>query len=413
MATTLASIGDGVVATDLEGKIMFFNTTAEEITGWAISEIKNKMFYELFVLIDAGTKQIIENPINNVLSEGRSIGLKENSALVTKEGNYKYISANFSIIKDEKGTVSGIVVVFRDITRIRGRELKLEDELIDRINREVEISKSRDFYLRLFEDFPSIIWKTNLQGKSVYVNKKWMQFTGKKQDDSNELGWFNFLHPDDKDRCYKLYNKSFINRQPYEMEFRVLHNSGEYRWIQSINSPFYNMDGDFDGYVGTGLDITERKIAQEGLKRYQILSEEARDIIMFIETNGRIMDVNEAAVNAYGYTRNEFNKLTVFDLREPEPLIMEQIKKAEREGVFFETRHKRKDGTFIYVEINSKGTTIGGKRVLLSIIRDITERKKAKVELRESQAKYKSLFLNTNDAFAFLKIIFNSDNELM
>lgn len=541
LATILASIGDGVVATDVHGNILFFNAIAEEITGWDISEIKNNKFYELFVLIDVTTKQIIENPINNVLKTGKTIGLKENSALVTKEGEYKYISANFSIIKDEEGTISGAVVVFRDITRIRSKEFKLKEEqnnfmkvfdsepvgvivvdenaVITRVNaaaldllksikeasigkkfgdaffceksfltqkgcsfssqcksceiekatylalnsglsttniefskvfilnnkkvelwfkasvtlimdekkknvvialmditegknKEIEISKSRDFYLRLFEDFPSIIWKTDLKGKSIYVNKKWIEFTGKQQDDSPELGWFNFLHSEDKDRCNKLYNNSFKNRQPYEMEFRALHNSGEYRWIQSINSPFYSVDGKFDGYIGTGLDITERKIAQEGSKRYQVLLEEARDIIMFIETDGRIIDVNEAAANAYGYTRDEFKKLTVFDLREPESLIMELIDRAEREGVSFETKHKRKDGTFINVEINSKGTTIGGKRILLSIIRDITEREKAKEELRESQAKYKSLFLNMNDGFAFYKILFNENNEL-
>lgn len=396
LATTLSSIGDGVVATDVMGNVVFFNTTAEEITGWSVSEITNRNFHELFVLIDATTKLIIENPFDNVLKIGKPIGLKENSALVTKDGGYKYISANFSLIKDEKGAITGTVVVFRDITRIR--------------NKEVEISTSRDFYLRLFEDFPSIIWKIDLKGKCVYVNKKWIEFTGRQQDDSHELVWFNFLHPEDRDRCYKVYNSSFRNREPYEMEFRVLHNSGEYRWIQSTNSPFYAMDGSFDGYIGTGIDITERKIAQEGLKRYQVLSQEGRDIIMFIETDGKIIDVNEAAINAYGYTRDEFNKLTVFDLREPDFFLREQIDKAESEGISFTTKHKRKDGTFMNVEVNSKGATIGGKRVLLSIIRDITEREKAKDELRESQAKYKSLFLNMKDAFAFLKIIFNENN---
>jgi len=397
LATTLSSIGDAVVATDVKGNVVFFNTTAEEITGWSVSEITNRNFQELFVLIDATTKQIIENPIDKVLKLGKPVGLKENSVLVTKDGGYKYISASFSLIKDEKGITSGVVVVFRDITRIKSKE--------------AEISKSRDFYIKLFEDFPAIIWKADLECKCVYVNKKWIQFTGREHDDSQQLVWLNFLHPEDKARCYKLYNISFVNREPYEIEFRVLHKSGEYRWIHSMNSPFYTMDGNFDGYIGTGIDITERKIAQEGLKRYQVLSKEGRDIIMFIEIDGRIIDVNEAAVNAYGYTRDEFNKLTVFDLREPDFLLREQIGKAESEGVSFTTKHKRKDGTYMSVEVNSKGSIIGGKRVLLSIIRDITEREKAKDELRESQAKYKSLFLNMKDAFAFLKIIFNENNE--
>ena len=246
MAITLSSIGDGVVATDVRGNVVFFNTTAEEIIGCSVSEITNRNFHELFVLIDATTKQIIENPIDKVLKIGKPIGLKENSALVTKDGGYKYISANFSLIKDEKGAISGTVVVFRDITRIK--------------NKEVELSTSRDFYLRLFEDFPSIIWKNDLKGKCVYVNKKWIQFTGIPQDDSHKLVWFNFLHPDDKERCYKVYNISLKNREPYEMEFRMLHKSGEYRWIQSMNRPFYDIYEKFDGYIGIGLDIMIKRL---------------------------------------------------------------------------------------------------------------------------------------------------------
>lgn len=128
LATTLSSIGDGVIATDINGNIIFLNTAAEEITGWATSEVIGKKFYDIFVLIDADTNQLLESAINNVLIAGTEMGVKERSALVTKSGARKYISANISPIVEETGVLSGTVTVFRDITQIRSMELKLIEE---------------------------------------------------------------------------------------------------------------------------------------------------------------------------------------------------------------------------------------------------------------------------------------------
>lgn len=128
LATTLSSIGDGVIATDINGNVIFLNTAAEEIMGWATSEVIGKKFYDIFVLIDADTNQLLESAINNVLIAGTETGVKERSALVTKSGARKYISANVSPIVEVTGVLSGTVTVFRDITQIRSMELKLIEE---------------------------------------------------------------------------------------------------------------------------------------------------------------------------------------------------------------------------------------------------------------------------------------------
>ncbi|NVB83398.1 MAG: PAS domain-containing sensor histidine kinase [Kofleriaceae bacterium] len=105
--------------------------------------------------------------------------------------------------------------------------------------------------------------------------------------------------------------------------------------------------------------------------------EHARDILVVLDAvDGRVVDANEAAELAYGYPRSELLDMTVYDLRADPADVPVQMKAADMAGVLFETLHRRKDGTILNVEVNSRGVTIGERRLLLSVIRDITERKR-------------------------------------
>jgi PAS domain S-box-containing protein len=151
----------------------------------------------------------------------------------------------------------------------------------------------------------------------------------------------------------------------------------------------------------SAIDITERKQAEEALKRYQLLSEHARDIILFIRRDGRIIEANAAAIQAYGYTRQELLSLSIQDLRstETQPLIAPQMEQAAATGILFETTHRRKDGSTFPVEVSSRGTLLGGEVVLLSIIRDITERRRATEQLRASEELFRQLAENIREVF--------------
>jgi len=126
-------------------------------------------------------------------------------------------------------------------------------------------------------------------------------------------------------------------------------------------------------------DITARQEAEATLVRYRLLAEQARDIVLFVQRDGRILEANQAAVQAYGYTAAEFGALHIQDLRAPETqgLTAGQMAQADVVGLLFETVHRRKDGTRFPVEVSSRGADLGGGRVLLSIIRDITDRQRA------------------------------------
>ncbi|HYF75180.1 MAG TPA: PAS domain S-box protein, partial [Candidatus Nitrosocosmicus sp.] len=266
-----------------------------------------------------------------------------------------------------------VVLVIDDITM---------DKQVER-----ELEKSRDFYLTLFENFPALIWRAGLDGKCDYFNKSWLEFTGRTLEQEMGDGWNSGVHPEDLEYCFNTYIKAFNFREAFDMEYRLRRFDGEYRWIIDMGRPFYDLNGIFSGYIGSCYDITERKTAEEGLRRYQLLSESANDIIIFSDINGGIIEANSAALISYGYAREEIIDKSIFELVSPDNRspVRTQSYKINAEGVYYEATARRKDGSTFPVEVSLQGAEIGGSKVLLSILRDITERKQIQKELERAR----------------------------
>lgn len=124
----LFSIGDGLIITDINGYIEFMNSSAERLTGWKSEEVSGARFQDTFHFINAYTGVLEENPVDLALKKEGSVGLNKNTMLITKEGLRKYLSANSSPIRDKSGKIKGVVIVFRDISRIMSIEKKMEEE---------------------------------------------------------------------------------------------------------------------------------------------------------------------------------------------------------------------------------------------------------------------------------------------
>lgn len=124
-ATTLTSIGDGVVATDAVGRVTFLNPVAEQLTGWKLDEAVGRPLTEIFRIINEETRQIVENPVEKVLATGRIVGLANSTVLIARDGCEYPIDDCASPILDDAGQISGVVLVFRDVTEERRREAEL------------------------------------------------------------------------------------------------------------------------------------------------------------------------------------------------------------------------------------------------------------------------------------------------
>lgn len=125
LSVTLNSIGDGVVTTDIDGKITYLNHAAEKITGWKLEEALSKSFMEIFDLRNETTGMIVPNPIDTVLETGMIVGLANHTVLLNKEGDFIPIADSAAPIRDEGGYVYGVVMVFRDV-----KQEKIQQERI-------------------------------------------------------------------------------------------------------------------------------------------------------------------------------------------------------------------------------------------------------------------------------------------
>jgi PAS domain S-box-containing protein len=176
----------------------------------------------------------------------------------------------------------------------------------------------------------------------------------------------------------------------FDVEHRIVDRNGVIHWLSTQSRTHFEGEGSSRHpvrTVGAVADITERKSAEEVLKRYQLLSQKTRDIILFIRvSDGQIIEANQAAVQAYGYEGQELVTKNILDLHAPgtRRFVTEQIEQANASGIFFETLHCRKDGILFPVEVSSVGMSLGHSRVLLSIIRDITDRKQAEEQIMNS-----------------------------
>lgn len=129
----------------------------------------------------------------------------------------------------------------------------------------IEISKAKELYLKIFEEFPALIWRSRLDKLCDYFNKTWLEFTERTMEQEFGNGWAEGVHPDDFNTCLQIYVTAFDKREPFLMEYRMKNRHGEYRWIRDFGRPFYDLDDSFLGYIGSCYDVTAIKDNEQRL----------------------------------------------------------------------------------------------------------------------------------------------------
>ena len=128
-----------------------------------------------------------------------------------------------------------------------------------------EVRESEERFRLVANTAPVMIWMAGTDRLCTYVNQPWLEFKGRPLDAELGNGWVEGVHEEDLMRCLETYTQAFDRRQSFEMEYRVRRYDGGYRWILDIGVPRFNQNGTFAGYIGSCLDITDRKLAEEAL----------------------------------------------------------------------------------------------------------------------------------------------------
>ena len=130
-----------------------------------------------------------------------------------------------------------------------------------------EYTLSHREYMSIVEQAPIMIWRANLSTECDYFNQQWLRFTGRRIEQELGNGWAEGVHPEDLDRCLEIYLSAFEKREIFEMEYRLRRHDGAYRWLFDRGVPFNDDHGNFAGYIGSCIDITENVEARRLILR--------------------------------------------------------------------------------------------------------------------------------------------------
>lgn len=266
LAAIVESSDDAIVSKSLDGIITSWNKAAERIFGYSADEAIGQHI----TLIIPRDRNAEEEKIIARISRGESIN-HFHTVRQRKDGTLIDVSATISPVRDSSGRVIGASKVARDVTAQKRTEQALRE--------------SEQRYQTITDASPIMIWMSGTDMLCFYFNKGWLDFVGRTLEQEVGNGWTQNVHPDDFDRCLQVYISNFNARRPFEMEYRLKHRSGQYRWILDRGLPRYTPGGTFEGYVGACLDINDRiegaekiRMANESLHLLKVQDDERRRI---------------------------------------------------------------------------------------------------------------------------------------
>ncbi|MFA6671020.1 MAG: PAS domain S-box protein [Methanoculleus sp.] len=230
-------------------------------------------------------------------------------------------------------------------------------DITDQKEAEEALRESELHFRTLADSGQALIWTSGLDAKCDYFNEPWLAFTGRTLEQETGDGWVEGVHPDDLTRCVETYMGAFARRERFSMTYRLRRHDGEYRWIQDDGSPRYDTHGNFLGYIGHCLDVTEQRRVEEALRE---TAEKMESIFRAAPTgigmvvDGLITEVNGRLCEIVGYTRGELIgqpvELLYPDEGEYESAMQVVYAEITKAGTCtLETRSLRKDGGIIYV----------------------------------------------------------------
>lgn len=174
------------------------------------------------------------------------------------------------------------------------------------MNREQEAAPpgQDEHYRHILESLPNLAWHVDAEGECDWLNRAWYAFTGRTPADELGQGWARGLHPDDRPGCLAKYRQAFSSRQTLQMEFRLRHRDGGFRWMSSHAGPVFDGRGEFTGYIGVTYDIDERRRLKLGLIRKQAfldaVLESVDSLIVASDPDGRLSAFNRASREFFG-----------------------------------------------------------------------------------------------------------------
>lgn len=337
------------------------------LLGFAKSEILD--FDRFLKVVHGEDRARIERTVNQASAGGGEY--EADYRIVRPDGEVRWIAGLGRVEFNQEGKPICLRGVVRDITLRKQTEEALKESEVR--------------FRNVANAAPVMIWMSGPDKLCKFFNKGWLDFTGRTMEEEVGNGWAEGVHADDLEHCFQVYQEAFDARQPFTMEYRLRRNDGEYRWVLDSGTALLAEDGGFLGYIGSCIDISERKQAEE---KFRIVLDAAPNAMIMVDSTGLITFANGPAATVFGYSDNELVGCSI------EKLIPERFHPqypGYRKTFLSHPNHRavgvgrdffglRKDGSEFPVEIGLNPIhTAQGLFVLASVI-DITARKQAELD---------------------------------
>lgn len=194
---------------------------------------------------------------------------------IDRFGNTRYFSNNFvGIIED------GLMIRAWGTQRDNTEQKTVEEKL----------ARSEEYFRQLTDTIPAIIWITRPDGYCTYLNQNWYNFTGQTPGEAEGFGWLNATHPDDAKEAERLFVEATSKQMPYYILYRLRYKDGGYRWAIDSGQPKISADGEFEGMIGTVIDVHEQKLAENRIRenevKFRTLAESLPQLVWMTNAKG-------------------------------------------------------------------------------------------------------------------------------
>lgn len=372
----------GYQSLNIKGCFIEVNQQWLDTLGYERDEVIGKWFGDF---MPPAYQELVKVNFPKFLAQGH---IHSEFEMVHKNGSIVFIAFDGRIGNDMNGNFKQTHCILQDITEKRRSEKMLLE--------------SETQFRNLANSSSTLIWTSGTDKLCNYFNETWLKFTGRTLEQEMGNGWAEGVHSEDFDRCLATYVNAFDKQEAFEMEYRLLHHSGEYKWILDMGTPNYNSNNEFIGYIGNCYDINERKENEDALK---VSKEEYRNLIEFspvamaIIHDWKTLYFNPSAIQLFGaITESEIlgkhiNEFIHPDFRE---LAAENSKLLAENGFVQkqEQKYLKLNGAVLDVETQAKSIRFNDMPATLVVINDITERKKTEVALQESENRLSTIFKN-------------------
>jgi PAS domain S-box-containing protein len=281
------------------------------------------------------------------------------------------------------------------------REVREAEVRGERERAEKALGLSEDRFRRLVEQIPAVTYvqepiDSDTPKAITYMSPQYEAMLGYPAETEilDEEHWLRMLHPDDRERVLAEELRTDETGEPYRIEYRLIARDGRVVWVHDEATLVRDEEGNALYWLGVQYDITELKRTEEELrqseKRFKMLSQEVVEGIILSE-NGRIIDANRSVTEMFGYRLEELIGKDAIDLTSPEYREMVRQRISDEDTRHYESMGLKKDGTIFPVEIRPRHLPYSGRRIRVTSVIDLTERKQAEEALIMSEERYRTL----------------------